>query len=307
MNVKIKELPESLTLNGADVFPIDRSDNLTAKVTIDTFKHYIINYLSRYFADNNTIALDPTTNTFSVKNVFLPLSGGTMTGSLFLNGPPIDPLHSANKEYIDNKIASSTADTLLNFVSKTGDTMIGPLKIDSTAIIKSMLYANGGLNVINDTFVGGNLTVTQGATVNTSLNVLQTLDVTGASTFRSTVDLQNNKLTKFTTSVKVISLGNAPFNEYTLTADDSGAILTVSSSYATCKVYCPIGLPIGFNVMIVQNSSSTVSILPKLDGGGTPTTEVVNVDNFSTIRARYGICNIILIDTTRFLITGDLS
>lgn len=307
MNVKIKELPESLTLNGEDVFPIDRSDDITAKVTIDTFKHYLINFLSRYLADNHTTLLDPTTNTFSVNNVFLPLSGGTMTGMLFLNGSPTDPLHSANKEYIDNKISLSDADTLLNFVLKAGDTMSGPLKVDATAIIKNMLYANGGLSVINNATVAGNLTVTQDATVNKSLNVLQTLDVTGASTFRGAVDLQNNKLTHFTANIKPITLSNAPNNEYTLVSDDNGAILTISGSDPVCKVYCPLGLPVGFNVMIVQNSNSTVYIMPEIDSVGDPTTEVVHIDNHFSIRTRYGICNVVLINPSRFLIAGDLS
>ena len=303
MNVKIKELPESLTLDGADFFPVDKVSDVTVKISIDTFKQHVIEYLTQYFADDVTLSLDESTNTFSVKSVFLPLSGGTMSGFITLNATPTDPLHPVNKGYVDTLIGALDATGALRYVKITGDVMTGPLKVQSTVTSTGKLSAAGSLDVVGTAAVTGNLSTTQGAAVGTTLTVGQTLDVTGTSTFRNSVEFLNNKIKHFTANVKTIALGSAPpNNEYTLTLDDNGAILLVTGTGTVCKVFCPGGLPIGFNVMLIQNSASTVYAL-KVDG----VTEVNQVDAHYSIRKQYGVCNIVVVDTNKFVIAGDLS
>lgn len=303
MNVRIKELPESLTLDGSDVFPVDKSSNITSKVTIETFKSYIIDYLTQYFADDVTLSLDETQNVFSVKNVFLPLSGGTMTGFITLNSAPTDPLHPVSKGYVDALVGALDADGKLKYVKLTGDIMTGPLRVQSTITSTGKLSSAGGLDVIGSTALSGTLDTTQNVNVGATLNVGQALNVTGVSTFNNTVEFTNKKIQHFTANVKTVSLGNAPNNEYTLTLDDNGAILSVAGTGSVCKVFCPANLPVGFNVMLIQNSASTVFILPTPSSGVT----VAQVDAHYSIRKQYGVCNIVSINTNVFVIAGDLS
>jgi hypothetical protein len=303
MNVKIKELPESLALNDADVFPIDKSTSATAKVSINTLKQHVINSSTTYVADENTITLDEATNTFSVKNVFLPLSGGTMTGYFSLFGPPTQLLHPVNKGYVDTLIGELDADGSLRYVKIAGDVMTGPLRVQSTVTTTGKLSSSGGLDVTGTTTIAGTLSTAQNITTATSLNVGTTLDVTGESTFRNSVEFLNNKIKHFTANVKTISLGSTPPNNiYTLTLDDNGAILSVSGTGSTCQVICPGGLPVGFNVLLIQNSSANVYVLG-VDG----TSLVTQIDGHVSIRKQYGMCNIVSIATNLFVIAGDLS
>ena len=297
MNIRIKELTEALTLNNSDVFPIDTKDDITSKVSIETFKQYIIEYLTQYFADDVTISLDEATNTFSVKNVFLPLSGGTMTGFITLNAAPLQPLHPVNKAYVDTLVGELDADGSLKYVKLTGDVMTGPLKVQSTLTTTGKLSAAGNLDVIGTANVAGSITTTQNATVGDAL------DVAGMSTFRNSVEFLNNKIKHFTANVKSVSIGNDPNNTYTLTLDDNGSILNIVGVGAACKVYCPPGLPVGFNVMLIQDSSTNVYILPALTSGVT----VAQVDAHYTIRKQYGVCNIVSVEANKFVIAGDLS
>lgn len=288
MNVRIKELPEALTLDSTDVFPIDKSSDITSKISIETFKSHIIEYLTQYFADDVTISLDEASNTFSVKNIFLPLSGGTMTGFIVLNAHPTQPLHPVTKGYVDTLIGSLDADGKLAYVKIVGDVMTGPLVVQSTSTITGKLSAAGGLDVVGTATTG-------------NLNVGNTLNVAGSSNFNGTVEFTNKKIQHFTANVKTVSLGTAPNNEYTLSLDDNGSIVSVVATGASCKVFCPTGLPVGFNVMLIQNSASNVYILP---GAGST---VAQIDSHYSIRKQYGVCNIVSTETDKFVIAGDLS
>ena len=63
---------------------------------------------------------------FTLKNTAVPLSGGTMTGPLVLSGTPTLNLHAATKQYVDTNVA--------NFLSKTGDTMSGSLRVNQASV-----------------------------------------------------------------------------------------------------------------------------------------------------------------------------
>jgi hypothetical protein len=64
---------------------------------------------------------------------FLPLSGGTLTGPLFLSRDPVSLTEASTKNYIDNQIAANAAliataqTTADNAVRRAGDTMTGVL------------------------------------------------------------------------------------------------------------------------------------------------------------------------------------
>ncbi|MGZ8924650.1 MAG: hypothetical protein ACXW2E_02080 [Nitrososphaeraceae archaeon] len=55
----------------------------------------------------------------SVASIYLPKSGGTLTGALTLNANPSSPLHATTKQYVDT------------FLVKSGGTMTGPLTLNA--------------------------------------------------------------------------------------------------------------------------------------------------------------------------------
>lgn len=103
-------------------------------------KRYVDNKLS-------TINIPSTT-------LYLPKSGGTMTGALGLNSSPVLSSHAANKDYVDKKFDS------VKFVKVSGDTMTGNLVlntpptlpahavnkdyVDKNIVIGNYVYLSGG-------------------------------------------------------------------------------------------------------------------------------------------------------------------
>lgn len=69
MNIKIEALPEATDLANDDVFVLNKHDSYTAKINASTVKQSIISEINTttYGADNKTIGLSATTNTFYVK------------------------------------------------------------------------------------------------------------------------------------------------------------------------------------------------------------------------------------------------
>ena len=57
--------------------------------------------------DENAIYLTPDED---LSTIFVMKSGGTMTGKLTLFGDPVENLHAATKQYVDNKITCGTTD-----------------------------------------------------------------------------------------------------------------------------------------------------------------------------------------------------
>lgn len=54
-------------------------------------------------------------------HLYLPLSGGTMTGAITLSSDPIANLHAATKQYVDSKIAASGSGDMLKSVYDTDE------------------------------------------------------------------------------------------------------------------------------------------------------------------------------------------
>ena len=83
---------------------------------------------------------------------YLPLTGGTITGPLYLQAVPISPIQAATKYYVDYSLTTASIDiledivtNLTSFLNTTGGTITGDLTIDGN------LYFNGTSAIIDAT------------------------------------------------------------------------------------------------------------------------------------------------------------
>lgn len=76
--VRISDLPSVASSMLADIFPIDQGGTTSKE------------------------SLSQVATLFNSTLTFLPLSGGTLTGSLILSGLPVSPLEAATKSYVDS-------------------------------------------------------------------------------------------------------------------------------------------------------------------------------------------------------------
>lgn len=222
------------------------------------------------YSINDTYFNDPSTG-------FLRLSGGTMEGYITLHAHPVSAMHATTKDYVDTQIAANALkieDLDTRYVNITGDTMTGDLIIQSA-----------NLNV-------------QGST-----QVDSTLTVGSSSNFNGKVDFKKNSIEKFKTIVKPIHLA-APNFDYTLTPEDTGCVLAVTSdAHASIKI--PFDLEVGFNVLVIRMSAGyNLAFTPSDLIGGI---NIRNAQQKRQINDRYGICNMVVIATGEILISGDLS
>lgn len=230
-------------------------------------------------ADGSTILLQNGVFSLNV-NLFTPyvkLSGDTMSGYLTLHADPISAMHAATKGYIDSglsALSSGLSISLLDtrYVNVTGDTMTGGLTIQAPLNVQ-------GETQIDSTLVVGN-----------------------SSIFNGEVDFNENLIKKFQTVVRNEHL-TVLSDTYQLVESDTGSVITVTSD-DNGYIAIPNDLPIGFNVLIVNRSTYSISIksAQSIDG-----VELLNVFGKVTIGTTNGICNMVLIDNNKMLISGDLS
>lgn len=101
--------------------------------------------------------------------LYVKKAGDTLSGPLYLSGPPVDALQASTKAYVDSKMAvfdSMTsvlsgytthqllADAMLTKVSKTGDVMTGPLVLNDAPV--------NGTHAANKTYVDTQIAHLQG-------------------------------------------------------------------------------------------------------------------------------------------------
>jgi hypothetical protein len=125
----------------------------------------------------------------------------------------------------------------------------------------------------------------------------------GSTTMNGDLDLTNNDLKRYKVIVhnKTVTVHT---DEYTLQDSDTGSVIYVRPGAASNYIiYVPATLPIGFNVMIVNGSTRSVSIQPVAGSG----VSILNAYNKISVGVQNGICNFIMIDTNKALISGDLS
>lgn len=135
-------------------------------------------YSGNYYGDP-WIKIGPNsgdTSDFATKEEladYLPLTGGTLTGSLTLNANPTSNLHAATKQYVDNAVSNvqPPATTMNQFLTMTAATTATKV-INGTKPLENNLFFvtfGNGVTASSGTFTlsftsGGSVTVTGGGT-----------------------------------------------------------------------------------------------------------------------------------------------
>lgn len=123
----------------------------------------------------NGVAFDGTANITIADSTKLPIAGGTMTGDLTLKGNPTADLMAATKKYVDDSVASATADLRSSNNMWTGTntfqnlvTMVGGVVFTSGTTTLAWKNATQIVATINaSTYTGNSATATKLATART--------------------------------------------------------------------------------------------------------------------------------------------
>jgi hypothetical protein len=92
-----------------------------------------------------------------VPSQYLPFSGGTMTGSLTLNGDPVNPPDAATKNYVDTRNASTNAN-FANYLPLAGGTLTGNLSLSGSAVINLVADPTANLQAATKQYVDNKFT-----------------------------------------------------------------------------------------------------------------------------------------------------
>ena len=88
-------------------------------------------------------------------NAFVSKLGDSMFGFLTLDADPLDTMHAATKQYVDNLLGNSTDSEGGNFVNIAGDTMTGVLNAPRVDVDSSYGLNNGNLTADSAAAVDG--------------------------------------------------------------------------------------------------------------------------------------------------------
>jgi hypothetical protein len=233
-----------------------------------------------------TPSADDTTITFQngvfslntdILNSYVKINGDIMTDYLTLHDYPISAMHAATKGYVDSGLSA----------------------LSSTISIDA--FDNRYLNITGGT-ITGNLTIQNELNVQTKTQLDTTLTVIGSSSFGRQVDFTENPIKRFRTEVKNVHLTVAQ-DTYQLQEYDTGSVIIVTSD-DNGYISIPTGLPIGYNVLIVNRGTYSISMKSAQTINGV---QLLNVFGKVTIGSTNGICNMVLIEEDKMLISGDLS
>jgi len=186
-----------------------------------------------------------------------------MYGFLTLHSKPVNDMHAATKGYVNDGVSGLSAS------------------------IKGLL-ATDYVHISGDNITG-------------PIKISNTLEVTGGTNFKNEVQFNDNFIKRFKPVVKIIDL-NTISDTHVLTPDDNGCILIIQAT-DICYIAIPNGLPIGFNALVVNKSTFTLSFKPQVSIAGV---DIVNVYGKNSIGSPYGVCNMVSIDNDQMLISGDL-
>jgi hypothetical protein len=117
--------------------------------------------------------------------------------------------------------------------------------------------------------------------------------------------LNCGELTDFSVNVKTVEISTTtPDQKYVLSHEDCGKVVVVKA-FAHGFVSVPNNLPLGFNAMLVSDTTYNLAVIEDDPALGT---RVVNMRNYRSFVDRYGICNLLVIQTNPVvaLISGDL-
>ena len=238
------------------------------------------------------------------------LSGDSLTGFLTLHANPTNNMHAATRSYVDTSVAAAVAaatgigsSAATTYVKLAGDTMTGGLTLNGNPTTNLQAapkqYVDTSVNTLAAT-VESQYVKLAGGTISGSITVNTDLIVNQKTSLKNEVDFNNNIIKKFSPVVNTITVNTS----YDLNPNDNGSVLIINGIGTSININVPDGLPAGFNVMLIQNTNTNVYIRSKPGS----TTTVHNIDNFSAIRAQYGVANIVRIASSpdKYLLAGDL-
>ena len=208
---------------------------------------------------------------------YLPLSGGTMTGSLVMSTGFIDM--SGNRIL---NVPDSLQDILTGF-----DDAINKRYVNTRT--SKYLPLSGG-------------------TLNGPLTLLSSLSVTGFTNLSST-NFNNGIISKFSPVINRITLqytsGNPNGDTYTLNNNDNGSVIYITA-LTNAYIAIPNDILVGFTALIIKKTTPNLTfkaVDTTIDG-----VKIKNVHNSYTMGGDpYGICNLICIDNKLVVIAGDLA
>ena len=255
----------------------------------------------------------------------LPLSGGTMTGSLVLQADPSVALGAATKQYVDSHVSGILSDAPSDgtFYGRMNATWVHGLAATGTAITLSGDVAGAGAATIATTLATVNSTVGtyQGITVNAkglvtsavnqSYATLASPAFTGTPTAPTPVSTDNS--TTIATTAFVQSLtgmpGVVPENSksanYTTILTDAGKFIYHPASDANARTFtidsnANVAYILGTVISFVNLSANALTIAITADtmylaGPGTTGSRTL---------AQYGCATALKTDTPAWIISG---
>jgi hypothetical protein len=217
-------------------------------------------------------------------------SYGTFSGDLTVSGNDIT---FGNYEYIDNN-TDGRLDLNATTTRVTGDLTVSGNDI-TFGNNESISNSTNGTVAISatTTSVSGDLTVTgnditfgNGETISNATN--------GTIAIDANVDFSDKTIAGYGATVQTLS-----GTSLTLDNDDNGTIINVTTTSAAITIQVPSGLATGFNCMIIQSGTQTVT----LDDNSDATT--LNNRNGLLTAGRYAIVTLVHIGSNVYVISGD--
>lgn len=226
----------------------------------------------------------------NIKESYLPLAGGTMTGPINMNGQTIDSLpepseadHAVNKQYVDNA-DEKLEDAIEERLPLTGGTMKGAINMNGQSITNLADAANDG-DAVSKKYMENALEdylPTNGGTMNGAIN-MGDHTITNVADPVSGTDAANKEYTDNAITSAVKNVNDAVASKYlplaggsmsenavvNFSGDESGIVLSGTSEYKT-RVYDG-GLYIydDGTYAIVNLSSTGLSVNENSTGNGT--------------------------------------
>lgn len=234
---------------------------------------------------------------------------GTPDGTKFLRDDGSWQIVSSGNLTSGNKGSVTVSGALndvwtINALAVTNAMLAGSIDV-TTKITGIVSGINGGTGVnngartitlANNFITSGNfaLTLTQVGTTNITLPTTGTLAILGANTFTGAQNFGGQTIENYSAKYN-----NQVGTTYTLLSSDNGKILTFNNASAIILTV-PTGLPVGFNITIVQLGAGAVTI-------SAVSTTVNNRGGNTKTNGQYAVAGLMCTSTNVFVSGGDLT
>jgi hypothetical protein len=199
----------------------------------------------------------------------LPLSGGTMTGGLTLNGNPSTVLGAATKQYVDSGVASanttaSTAQSTANIAVSSASTAQATANSAVSAASTAQSTANSAVSAAAAAQSTANSAVSSASTAQSTANSAVSAASTAQATANAKQDpIQSGVHVKTVNSKTIVGSGDMIPTPYVVvtgsgyTAASGQCAVLVGSSYLTL----PANPTSGDWVQVINQSGTTTCVL----------------------------------------------